>query len=122
MAMIPAVVTEERPPDVFDEIEGKHVADVTLSADDAWPRLLDILEEEPTEGNMGATQDRVRRLFALMEACGFAKWGNNGLHAAILKSHQAEHLADLKRASLDLFVTKAFEKAEGLARSDGDDK
>jgi hypothetical protein len=105
---------------VFDEIEGKHVADTTLSADDAWPRLLDILEESPTEGNMDVVQDRVRRLFNFMEACGFDHWGDDGLHAAIAKSHQVSHLTDLKRASLNLFITRAFTVAKGLA--EGGDK
>lgn len=77
---------------------------------DAWPGLLEILEEDPTDGAMGKVQDRMRRLYAHMAMVEL--WAPTALHAGLMKAYQEEHLTDLRRASLDEFATRSMDAAK----------
>lgn len=95
--------------------------DMRLIVDDEplsepWSGLLDTLNEDPTEGNMGAVEERLRRLYRLMRTVGLWPDGSDGrdaLHWALEKGYQAGHVGDLKRAELDKFITTSFMYAEG---------
>ena len=77
-----------------------------------WSELYNTLEEDPNGGNMTQVGERLRRLYAQMEATGHDKWGNRGLHAILKRKYNADHLGDLKRQQLDVLASTSFMHAK----------
>jgi len=79
--------------------------------EDAWAKLLKLLEEDPAEGTIKIIEVRVRALYEAMATVGL--WSPRAFHAMLDKHFDAKHFGDLARKERMIeFSTMSFEAAK----------